>query len=137
MLGNTDQERQTFCNFHGDTTLDDIPTTTKAALKAYRNLSQKAKGSRAIVEFTLSPISEYCGSEATSIINSIPKSTTERLSEIVLEIDKTVAEAHELFQLESSNMYAKELGQQVDFFLKALKKFQTNWRSRLIKGRLC
>ena len=126
-----DVAMQTFCTFHGDGTLTDVPITTEDAFKAYRNLSQQAKGSRAIVEFTLTPISEYCGSLQTKVMNSLPQDTLERLSEIALELDQTVRDTQELYKTQSSKFYAQELGRQVDAFLRILKKFQSEWKHKL------
>ena len=128
---NTDVGSNILCTFYGDTALSDVPITRLEAMKAYKNLSQHALGSRAIVEFTISPLTEYCGGLATKLLNEIPTHTTERLSEIAVEIEDTVQDTQELFELESSKMYAKELGLHVDSFLKKLKEFQSNWTRNL------
>ena len=133
----TDAENRSniICSFSGDTILKTIPTSIEEAKLAFKNLSQQAKGSRAIIQFSLTPISKYCGGDATKIINDISKKITERLIEIILELQQTVLETKLLFDLESSKFYTQELENPLKYFLDELEKFEMQWKSNLTRIR--
>ena len=82
--GQEDVHNSTFCTFYGDTVLKSAPTSVEEAKQAFKNLSQQAQSSRAITQFTLSPISKYCGGQGTVIINEISKKITEQLNDCLL-----------------------------------------------------
>ena len=68
--------------FWGTTILDEAVTTFDDAVKVYKELPEKAKKSKSVVSFGLSPINDYCDGK-TAILNSISTNAVTQLTSVL------------------------------------------------------